>query len=58
MNRLGTLVLAPYCDPDGVGMQYVTCSHTTAFGKRYDVTLVIGAPVENNVRCEKRGEHT
>src|SRR5579872_1083679 len=31
-------------------MPYVTYSHAAALGKLHDVTLVVGAPVENNVR--------
>lgn len=50
MNRLRVLVLAPFCDPDAVSMPYVTYSHAAALAKLHDVTLVIGAPVENNVR--------
>jgi len=50
MSRLRLLVLAPFCDPDAVSMPYVTYSHAAALAKLHDVTLVVGAPVEANVR--------
>lgn len=50
MNRLRILVLAPSCNPSGVSMPYVTYSHAAALGQLHDVTLVIGAPVEDKVR--------
>jgi glycosyltransferase involved in cell wall biosynthesis len=53
MNRLRVLVLAPFCDPDTASMPYVTYSHAAALAKLHDVTLVIGSPVENNVRRAK-----
>ncbi len=34
-------------------MPYVTYSHAAALAKLHDVTLVVGAPVENNVRRAK-----
>src|SRR5277367_1972019 len=49
MSRLRILVLAPFCDPDAVSMPYVTYSHAAALAQIHDVTLVIGAPVENSV---------
>ena len=53
MNRLRVVVLAPFCDPDTASMPYVTYSHAAALAKLHDVTLVIGSPVENNVRRAK-----
>jgi glycosyltransferase involved in cell wall biosynthesis len=50
MDRLRILVLAPFCDPDAVSMPYVVYSHASALAELHDVTLVIGAPVEENVR--------
>ena len=53
MNRLRILLLAPFCDPDAVSMPYVTYSHAAALAKLHDVTLVVGAPVEEKVRRAK-----
>src|SRR6266496_646646 len=53
MSRLRLLVLAPFCDPDAVSMPYVAYSHAAALAKLHDVTLVVGAPVEENVRRAK-----
>jgi glycosyltransferase involved in cell wall biosynthesis len=53
MNRLRVLVLAPFCDPDAVSMPYVTYSHAAALAQLHDVTLVVGAPVEDKVRRAK-----
>ena len=53
MSRLRVLVLAPFCDPDTASMPYVTYSHAAALAKLHDVTLVIGSPVEDNVRRAK-----
>ena len=50
MRRLRIVVLAPFCDPDAVSMPYVTYSHAASLGKIHDVDLVIGAPVEGNVK--------
>jgi glycosyltransferase involved in cell wall biosynthesis len=50
MNRLRVLVLAPFCNPDVVSMPYVAYCHAEALAKLHDVTLVVGAPVESNVR--------
>jgi glycosyltransferase involved in cell wall biosynthesis len=50
MNRLRVLLLASFCDPDAVSMPYVTYSHAAALAELHDVTLVIGAPTEANVR--------
>ena len=50
MSRLRLLILAPFCNPDQVSMPYVAYCHATALAKLHDVTLVVGAPVENNVR--------
>ena len=53
MNRLRILLLAPFCDPDAVSMPYVTYSHAAALAELHDVTLVVGAPTEDNVRRAK-----
>lgn len=50
MSRLRVLVLAPFCDPNTTSMPYVAYSHAAALAKLHDVTLVIGSPVEENVR--------
>ena len=50
MDRLRILILAPFCDPENVSMPYVTYSHAAALARLHDVALVIGAPVEANVR--------
>jgi glycosyltransferase involved in cell wall biosynthesis len=50
MSRLRILVLGPFCDPDAVSMPYVAYSHASALAELHDVTLVVGAPVEENVR--------
>jgi len=50
MSRLRILLLAPFCDPHGVSMPYVTYSHAAALAKLHDVTLVIEAPRESSVR--------
>jgi glycosyltransferase involved in cell wall biosynthesis len=44
------LVLAPFCDPQAVSMPYVAYSNAAALAKLHDVTLVVGAPVEEKVR--------
>jgi len=49
-SRLRILLLAPFCDPDAVSMPYVAYAHAAALAEIHDVTLVIGAPVEGNVR--------
>jgi glycosyltransferase involved in cell wall biosynthesis len=53
MSRLRLLVLAPFCDPNDVSMPYVAYCHAAALAKLHDVTLVVGAPVANNVRAAK-----
>lgn len=50
MSRLRILVLASFCDPDAVSMPYVTYFHAAALAKLHDVSLVVGAPSEANVR--------
>lgn len=50
MSRLRILILAPFCDPDAVSMPFVVYSHAAALAQLHDVTLVIGAPVEDKVR--------
>jgi glycosyltransferase involved in cell wall biosynthesis len=53
MSLLRILILAPFCDPENVSMPYVTYSHAAALAQLHDVTLVVGSPVENNVRRAK-----
>jgi glycosyltransferase involved in cell wall biosynthesis len=53
MTRLRILILAPFSDPEGVSMPYVTYSHAAALAQLHDVTLVVGSPVEENVRRAK-----
>jgi glycosyltransferase involved in cell wall biosynthesis len=53
LSRLKVIILAPFCDPDTASMPYVTYSHAAALAKLHDVTLVVGAPVEGNVRRTK-----
>lgn len=50
MNRMRVLLLAPFCDPYGVSMPYVTYSHAAALAELHDVDLVIESPREENVR--------
>jgi glycosyltransferase involved in cell wall biosynthesis len=50
MSRLRILVLAPDGNPETVSIPYVTYSHAAALAQLNDVTLVIGAPVEDPVR--------
>ena len=58
MNRLRILLLAPFCNPDGVSMPYVTYSHAAALAKLHNVSLVVGAPTENNVRRAQAPFHS
>jgi glycosyltransferase involved in cell wall biosynthesis len=44
------LLLAPFCDPEGISMPFVAYSHAAALAQLHDVTLVIGSPTESNVR--------
>src|ERR1700731_4564058 len=53
MSRLRIVILAPVCNPEGVSMPYVTYSHAAALAQLHDVTLVVGSPVEDNVRRAK-----
>ena len=53
MSQLRILTLAPFCDPEGISMPYVTYSHAAALAQLHDVTLVVGSPVEDNVRRAK-----
>lgn len=50
MSRLRILLLASFCDPEGVSMPYVTYSHAAALAELHDVDLVVGAPSEEHVR--------
>jgi glycosyltransferase involved in cell wall biosynthesis len=53
MSRLRILLLASFCDPEGVSMPYVTYSHAAALAQLHDVDLVIGSPSEQHVRRAK-----
>ncbi len=53
MDQLRILLLAPFCDPEAVSMPYVAYSHAAALAQLHDVSLVIGAPSEANVRRAK-----
>jgi glycosyltransferase involved in cell wall biosynthesis len=53
VSRLRIFILAPFCDPEGVSIPYVTYSHAAALAQLHEVTLVVGSPVENNVRRAK-----
>ena len=53
MSRLRILLLARNCDPKAVSIPYVTYSHAAALAELHDVSLVIGSPVEENVRGTK-----
>jgi len=50
VTRLRILLLAPDCDPTRVSIPFVTYSHAAALAQLHDVTLVVGSPVEENVR--------
>lgn len=53
MSRLRILLLAPSCDPKAISIAYVAYCHAAALAELHDVTLVIGSPVEDNVRNAK-----
>ena len=50
MSQMRILLLAPFCDPLGVSMPYVTYSHAAALAELHDVELVIESPREEHVR--------
>ena len=50
MSRLRILVLGASCDPQAISISYVTYSHAAALAQLHDVSLVVGSPVEDNVR--------
>jgi glycosyltransferase involved in cell wall biosynthesis len=58
MSRLRILLLAPDCDPTRVSIPFVTYSHAAALAELHDVSLVIGAPVEEHVRGAKASFHS
>lgn len=58
MDHLRILVLGPECDPERVSIPFVTYCHAAALAKLHDVSLVIGAPVEESVRRAKAPFHT
>jgi glycosyltransferase involved in cell wall biosynthesis len=53
MSRLRILALASFCDPYAISMPYVAYCHAAALGELHDVTLVVGAPVEEKVSRAK-----
>ena len=57
MSRLRVLALAPDCNPETVSIPFVSYCHAAALAKLHDVTLVIGAPVEEPVRRAKAPFH-
>jgi glycosyltransferase involved in cell wall biosynthesis len=58
MSRLRILLLGPDCDPTRVSIPFVTYSHAAALAKLNDVSLVIGAPVEDHVRGARAPFHS
>jgi len=50
VSRLRILLLAPFCDPEGISMPLVAYSHAAALAQLHDVTLVIESPRLDNVR--------
>jgi glycosyltransferase involved in cell wall biosynthesis len=50
MNRLRVLVLGPDCHPTRQSIPFVTYSHAAALARIHDVTLVVGAHVEADLR--------
>jgi glycosyltransferase involved in cell wall biosynthesis len=50
MSRLRVLVLGPDCHPKRQSIPFVTYSHAAALAKLHDITLVAGAPVEEDLR--------
>src|SRR5947207_15248675 len=53
MSRLRILLLAPGCNPESVSIPFVSYCHAAALAQLHDVTLVVGAPVEDRVRRAK-----
>ena len=53
MNRLRIVLLAPGCNPECVGIPFVSYCHTAALAELHDVTLVVGSPSEEKVRRAK-----
>jgi glycosyltransferase involved in cell wall biosynthesis len=53
MSRLRLLLLAPFCDPQAISIPFVSYCHAAALAQLHDITLVVGSPVENNVRRAK-----
>lgn len=50
MSRLRLLVLGPECHPERVSIPLVTYSHAAALARSHEVTLVVSARVEDDVR--------
>ncbi len=57
MSRLRLLVLAQIADPNAVSVPYVGYCHAAALAQLHDVTLVVGSPVESNVRSANAAFH-
>ncbi len=53
MSRLRILLLAPDCDPTQSACLMSRIAHAAALAKLHDVTLVVGSPVEDQVRRAK-----
>lgn len=53
MNRLRLLLLAPDCNPETVSIPFVGYCHAAALAQLHEVTIVVGAPVEEAVRRSK-----
>jgi glycosyltransferase involved in cell wall biosynthesis len=58
MNRLRILLLAPDCNPEAVSIPFVGYSHAAALAQLHEVTMVVGAPVEQAVRQAKAPFHS
>jgi len=58
MSRLRILLLAPDCNPETVSIPFVSYCHAAALAQLHDVTLVVGARVEDPVRRAKAPFHT
>jgi hypothetical protein len=50
MNQLRILLLAPGCNPECVGIPFVSYCQMAALAELHDVTLVVGSPSEEEVR--------
>jgi len=50
MSRLRVLLLGPQCNPETISIPFVAYCHAAALARLHDVTLVVGAAVEDRVR--------